>query len=96
MRSARDVIIRPVVTERSTQLADEQGAYAFVVSREANKIEIRRAVETLFGVRVAEVRTINCRGKVRRVGRTSGRRAGYKKAIVRLAEGARIDVYEGV
>lgn len=96
MRNARDVIIRPVVTEKSTTTADEASAFTFVVARDANKIEIRRAVETLFDVRVANVRTMNCRGKLRRVGRSVGRRPGYKKAVVRLAEGEHIDVYEGI
>ncbi|MGH7483708.1 MAG: 50S ribosomal protein L23 [Longimicrobiales bacterium] len=96
MRSPSEVIIRPVVTERSTLMADEHNVYAFIVVRNANKIEIRRAVEDLFDVRVAAVRTMNYRGKWRRVGRSTGRRAAYKKAIVQLAEGERIDVYEGV
>ncbi len=96
MRDLRDVVIRPVVTERSTLLADEANTYAFIVDPGANKIEIRRAIETLFGVRVVDVRTMNYRGKWRRVGRSVGRRAAFKKAIVKLAEGERIDVYEGV
>lgn len=96
MRDPRQVIVRPVVTEETTILADERGAYAFIVDRNANKIEIRNAVEKLFGVKVLEVRTMNYRGKWRRVGRSIGRRPGYKKAIVTLAEGERIDVYEGV
>ncbi|MBI4544945.1 MAG: 50S ribosomal protein L23 [Gemmatimonadetes bacterium] len=95
MRDPRDVLIRPVVTERSTALADAQAAYTFVVAPAANKLEIRRAVESLFGVRVIDVRTMNYRGKWRRVGRSLGRRPGYKKAVVRLAAGERIDVYEG-
>jgi len=96
MRDARSIVIRPVVTERSTDLADGQNTYTFVVARDANKIEIRKAIETMFGVRVEDVRTMNYRGKVRRVGRSVGRRPGYKKALVKLAEGERIDVYEGV
>jgi len=96
MRDAREVILRPVVTERSTAMADERGAYTFLVATDANKIEIRRAVQALFGVRVNDVRTMNCRGKVRRVGRSVGRKPAYKKAIVTLAEGQRIDVYEGI
>ncbi|MBI4408878.1 MAG: 50S ribosomal protein L23 [Gemmatimonadetes bacterium] len=95
MRSAREVIIRPVVTERSTEMT-ERGAYTFLVAKDANKIEIRRAVQELFGVRVQAVRTMNYRGKWRRVGRSLGRRPAYKKAIVQLAEGSRIDVYEGI
>lgn len=96
MRDPREVIVRPVVTERTTQDAEDRNTYAFVVAREANKIEIRHAVEQLFDVKVTDVRTMNVRGKVRRVGRNVGRRPGYKKAIVKLAEGQRIDVYEGV
>jgi len=96
MRDPRQVIIRPVVTERSTALADDRGAYTFIVDRDANKIEIKHAVQTLFDVKVTGVRTANFRGKVRRVGRSQGQRAGFKKAVVTLAEGARIDVYEGI
>ncbi len=96
MRDARSIVIRPVVTERSTELADSRDTYTFVVARDANKIEIRNAIETMFGVRVKDVRTMNYRGKLRRVGRSLGRRPGYKKALVKLAEGERIDVYEGV
>jgi large subunit ribosomal protein L23 len=96
MRSARQVIIRPVVTERSTTLGDENDAFTFVVADDANKIEIKRAVEELFQVKVQSVNTMRYRGKMRRVGRSTGRRAGFKKAIVKLVEGERIDVYEGI
>ena len=96
MRDARDVVIRPVVTERSTLMADEMDAFTFIVAPDANKIEIRRAVEQLFDVKVRSVRTMNYRGKWRRVGRNYGRRPSFKKAIVKLVEGERIDVYEGI
>ena len=96
MRDARDVIIRPVVTERSTIMADEHDAFTFIVAEDANKIDIRHAVETLFDVKVRSVNTMRYRGKWRRVGRSYGRRPSYKKAIVKLAEGERIDVYEGI
>lgn len=96
MREPREVIIRPVVTEASTELADERGAYTFIVAKDANKLEIRHAVSKLFGVKVKSVRTMNYRGKVRRLGRNVGRRPDYKKAVVTLAEGERIDVYEGI
>ena len=96
MRDPREVVIRPVVTEKSSALIEDQGVYAFIVSRDANKIEIRRSIEELFDVRVLDVRTMNYRGKWRRVGRSLGRRPSVKKAIVTLAEGERIDVYEGV
>ena len=95
MRDARDIIVKPVVTERSTELADDRGAYTFIVNKTANKIEIKHAVETLFDVKVATVRTANYRGKWRRVGQSYGKKAAYKKAVVTLVEGARIDVYEG-
>ena len=95
MRNLRDVIIRPVVTERSTELADDRGAYTFIVNRDANKIEIKQAVEALFDVKVKNVRTANYRGKWRRVGAAYGKKAAYKKAVVTLIEGERIDVYEG-
>ena len=96
MRDARDVIIRPVVTERSTLMADDYDAFTFIVAEDANKIDIRRAVEQLFDVKVVSVNTMRYRGKWRRLGRTSGRRPSFKKAIVKLAEGERIDVYEGI
>jgi len=100
MRSVHEVLVRPVVTEKSTYLAEPDAkdcrSYAFIVARDANKIEIRRAVETTFGVRVVDVRTANYPGKWRRVGRNIGRRPSYKKAIVKLAPGEQIDVYEGI
>ena len=96
MRDARDVIIRPVVTERSTIMADEHDAFTFIVAEDANKIDIKRAVEELFDVKVRSVNTMRYRGKWRRVGRNYGRRPSFKKAIVKLVEGERIDVYEGI
>jgi large subunit ribosomal protein L23 len=96
MRDPREVIIRPVVTEASATLQEDERTYTFIVVRDANKIEIRHAVQTLFDVTVQDVRTANYPGKVRRVGRSIGRKAGYKKALVKLAEGDSIDVYEGV
>ena len=96
MRDAYQVILRPIVTERSARLQDELDTYSFIVARDANKVEIRDAVERLFGVHVVSVRTANYQGKWRRVGRQIGRKAAYKKAVVKLAEGDVIDVYEGV
>jgi len=96
MRDPKQVIVRPVVTERSTELADDRGAYTFIVNKDANKIEIKKAVESLFDVKVKTVRTANYRGKWRRVGQAYGQKAAYKKAVVTLAEGQRIDVYEGI
>ncbi|MBR9989187.1 MAG: 50S ribosomal protein L23 [Gemmatimonadetes bacterium] len=96
MRDVREVIIRPVVTEASAMLQEERQTYTFIVAKDSNKIEIRHAVQELFGVTVAGVRTANYPGKVRRVGRSTGRKSGYKKALVKLVEGDSIDVYEGV
>jgi large subunit ribosomal protein L23 len=100
MRNVHEILLRPVVTERTTDLAEpdakDRRSYAFIVARNANKIEIRRAVEVTFGVRVAGVRTANYPGKWRRVGRSLGRRPSFKKAVVKLAPGEQIDVYEGI
>ena len=92
----QDVLRRPLITEKSTELRDERNIVAFVVDSRANKIEVRRAVETQFqGVKVAEVRIVNMHGKVRRQGRFVGRRPDWKKAYVRLAEG-QIDLFDNV
>ena len=96
MRDAREVIVRPVVTEASAMLQEELQTYTFIVAKDSNKIEIRNAVQELFNVTVRDVRTANYPGKVRRVGRSTGRKSGYKKALVKLVEGDSIDVYEGV
>ena len=94
MSDPRDVILRPVVSEKSYALLD-QGVYTFLVAPGANKVEIRHAVESLFKVKVEKVRTSRQLGKMRRVGRHLGRRPSWKKAYVTLAEGSRIDFFEG-
>ncbi|MFP5326859.1 MAG: 50S ribosomal protein L23 [Acidimicrobiia bacterium] len=96
MRDPRDVILRPVVSEKSYGLLDD-GVYTFVVSPEANKTEIRQAVESIFNVRVTNVNTLNRQGKRKRNRRTNtfGKRPDQKRAIVTLAEGDRIDLFEG-
>lgn len=96
MREARQIVIRPVVTEESAMLQETDRTYTFIVAKDANKIEIRNAVQSLFDVKVEGVRTAVYRGKWRRMGRSEGRKASYKKAIVKLAEGDTIDVYEGI
>jgi len=96
MRDPREVIIRPVVTERSTLLADDHDAFTFIVAKDANKLEIKSAVERLFDVKVQKVNTMRYLGKWRRLGQNYGRRPDFKKAIVTLVEGERIDVYEGI
>ena len=91
---ARDILVRPLITERTTQLMAE-GKYVFVVAKSANKIEIAKAVSEIFKVKVAKVNTVNVTGKKKRMGRTEGKRPDYKKAIVKLAPGETIEFFEG-
>jgi large subunit ribosomal protein L23 len=90
------VIKRPLITEKANLHKELSNQIALEVDRRANKIEIRRAVETLFKTDVLEVKTLNVQGKMRRVGKNVGRRPNWKKAIVRLAPGKRIEFFEGV
>lgn len=90
--SPHEIIIQPVVTEKTTDL-QELGQYTFKVAKRANKIEIRKAVEMVFGVRVAKVNTQVVRGDLRRVGRFWGKKASWKKAIVTLHPEDSIDLY---
>ena len=94
MPDSMSVIRRPLVTEKVTRLQEKLNQYAFEVTPGANKIQIKRAVEERFKVKVTGVRTVNVRGKVKRLGRFSGRRADWKKALVTLAEGQKIDFFE--
>jgi large subunit ribosomal protein L23 len=90
------VIKRPLITEKSTNARDEENQYIFEVDKRASKIEIRKAVEKIFKVRVLDVRTLNMRGKKKRMGRITGRRNDWKKAVVSLPSGSSIEIYEGV
>lgn len=90
-----NIIIRPLVTEKLTNLADSANQYGFVVDRRANKIEIKKAVEKKFEVRVKSVRTLNVRGKMKTLGRFTGRRSSWKKAIVTLEKDHTITLFEG-
>jgi large subunit ribosomal protein L23 len=94
VKSPRDVIIRPVVSEKS-YAGLERNSYTFLVDRRANKTEIKEAVQAIWGVRVTSVNTLNRRGKVKRRGWTKGKRADQKRAIVTLAEGDSIEIFEG-
>lgn len=96
MRNIYDVIVRPVITEKATEQLDRNQVYTFVVARQANKIEISQAVEKLFNVKVDSVRTMQYRGKQRRVGRNVGQRPSWKKAVVTLRAGDTIEIFEGV
>ena len=89
---ARDILIKPLITEKSTELMAE-GKYVFKVAKAANKIEIARAVKEVFNVKVEKVNTVNVKGKTKRIGRTSGKRPDYKKAIVKLAPGETIEFF---
>ncbi|WP_141604572.1 50S ribosomal protein L23 [Terrilactibacillus laevilacticus] len=96
MKDPRDVIKRPVITEQSTDImADKK--YTFIVDRKANKSEIKRAVEGIFGVKVSKVNTLNVKGKPKRFGRYSGYTSARKKAVVTLTpDSNEINFYEGV
>lgn len=89
-----NVIVGVVVTEKSERLKADNNSYTFRVAVDANKIDIRRAVEKLFKVHVTEVRTLNQRGKLKRMGRYEGRRASWKKAIVTVKQGETIEALE--
>jgi large subunit ribosomal protein L23 len=90
------VIKRPLITEKANLHKELSNQIALEVDRRANKVEIRRAVEALFKTEVLEVKTLNVQGKMRRVGKNRGRRPNWKKAIVKLAPGKRIEFFEGV
>ena len=90
-----DVLIRPVITEKSTKLMEEN-KYTFRVPLTANKVQIRQAVEKIFNVKVEKVATIRVLGKTKRMGRTQGKRSDCKKAIVTLKAGESITLFEGV
>jgi large subunit ribosomal protein L23 len=90
MRSLHDVLRRPLITEKSTILKETQRSLCFEVHRDATKPEIKKAVETLFGVKVQAVRVANVHGKMKRQGRYQGRRPDWKKAYVVLREGEKM------
>ena len=92
MRSAYDVIIKPVISERSMDLA-QQKKYTFKVAKDANKTQVKLAVEEIFGVEVKKVNIMNIDGKVKRMGRNVGKTSSYKKAIVTLTDGSKEIVF---
>ncbi|MGI6065785.1 MAG: 50S ribosomal protein L23 [Bacillota bacterium] len=95
MRNPHDVLIKPLVSEKSISLM-EQNKYPFEVNADANKIEIKYAVQELFKVTVTNVTTMNVKGKMKRMGRYIGKRPDRKKAIVTLKSGDKIEVFEGL
>lgn len=96
MKPARKIILRPLVTEKSTDLRVKEDKYAFEVDLKANKPEIKKAIEELFKVNVVGVHTMIVHGKVKRMGRFEGKRPNWKKAIVSLKKGEKIEFFETV
>lgn len=94
MRDSRDIIIKPLISEKSYDLINAS-KYTFKVDRRSTKPEIRRAIEEIFSVNVTDVNTMNYQGKKKRQGATSGYRSNWKKAIVTLKEGQKIEIFEG-
>ena len=96
MKDARQVVKRALITEKGSVLREQANQYSFEVDAEANKIEIKRAVETIFKVKVKDVRTQMMHGKVKRLGRSQGRRPDWKRAIVTLAADQTIELFDQV
>jgi large subunit ribosomal protein L23 len=94
MKDPRDVVLEPVVSEKSYDLIGDFNTYTFVVDKRTNKTEIKQAVQQIFDVRVVSVNTINRKGKRKRTGYVLGKRADSKRALVTLADGDSIDIFE--
>ena len=93
MKTSYDIIRRPIITEKSALLA-EKAVYTFEVAKEANKVEIKKAIEEIFGIKVVAIRTVNVHKKAKRMSRYEGFKSAYKKAIVRLEPGQTIKAFE--
>jgi len=96
MKNIKDIIRRPIITEKATMMRDAENKYVFEVVKNCNKIEIKQAVEDLFSVSVTSVRTYTTHGKIRSRGRFKGRRPDWKRAIIQLKDGDSIEFFEGV
>jgi len=94
MKNARKIILAPLITEKNNSLKERYNSYAFKVDVDANKIEIKNAIEEIFHVNIEKVNTINQRGKVKKMNRYSGKRADWKKAIIKLRQGDSIELAE--
>ena len=94
MKDPRDIIFEPIVSEKSYDLIEDTNTYTFVVDRRANKTEIKQAVASIFDVKVLSVNTMNRKGKLKRTGYVLGKRKDTKRALVRLADGDKIDIFE--
>ena len=95
MPTKHEVVVRPLITEKTSAAYQDRGEYAFEVHPNASKPQIRQAIEELFGVKVTDVWTSQHRGKEKRMGTSAGRRPNWKKAIVKLREGDTIEIFEG-
>ncbi|HEX5031737.1 MAG TPA: 50S ribosomal protein L23 [Candidatus Eisenbacteria bacterium] len=95
-REPRTIVRRALITEKGTQIRERENGYLFEVARDANKIEIRHAIESIFPVKVESVRTMRVHGKPKRMGRYAGHRPDWKKAIVMLKKGQTIELFEQV
>ena len=93
--TSHDIIRKPMITEK-TMAAMVENKYTFIVHQSANKVQVKRAIEEIFNVKVEDVKTMRVEGKTKRVGVHIGKRADYKKAIVKLAEGSSIEFFEGM
>lgn len=96
MKDPRDIIVQPHVSEKSMRAIEENNTYTFKVALRANKTEIKKAVEEIFGVKVLKVNTARMPGKTKRLGVHVGKTPEWKKAFVKLASGDRIQIFEGV
>jgi large subunit ribosomal protein L23 len=96
MKDLTKVIKRPLITEKFTALKEAYNRYAFEVDKNANKHDVKKAIEMAFKVKVTDVATMNVRGKVKRQGRNEGRRPSWKKAVVTLAKDQKLEIAEGV
>jgi len=96
MRDPRSIVRKALITEKGTALRELRNQYHFEVARDANKIEIRHAIETIFSVKVEQVRTMQMRGKVKRQGRYQGKRSDWKKAIITLRPEQKIELFEQI
>jgi len=95
MKESYNIVISPLFTEKGTALKEKENKVLLKVAKDANKIEIKKAIEQLFKVKVDSVRTINCKGKIKRMGKYEGKRPDWKKALVILKKGEKLDFIEG-
>ena len=91
--SARDIIIRPVVTEKTMKMSNDENKMTFIVAKNANKVSVAQAIKEIYGITAEKVNIVNVHPKTKRVGRYEGKTNAYKKAIVKLPEGTMIDIF---